>query len=234
LCSRRASPRVHPHTSNIISSTDAPGAIGLILLMVQERVIAFTHNCVGFSHTMRNRTILAPLFATLALASIGFGQTPESRAHTAPSELQSLQDSINTCGEEIELMQHFLEASTVDPAFTQYTTVKSWVINNPVLRDSLFYALLQSDSSLQSETGADPEVMATPWDDLIQVRLGTAVFKGMTLKKALDKSADKTLYKKIAESYRYSKDVELRDPSFRLETPLQPELLSTEIGRAHV
>jgi len=157
---------------------------------------------------------------------MALGQSLNPGPDSTLRDIKSLRDSIRAVDEEIELLQHFLEASTVDPTFVQYTTIKSWVINNPVLRDSLFYALLQADSSLQSEAGADAEVLATPWNDMIQVRFGTAVFKGMTLKKALDRSADPTLYKKIAESYRYSKDIELRDPSFRLETPLQPELLS--------
>ena len=139
-----------------------------------------------------------------------------------------LKDSLKAYDEELELSQHFLEASTVDPTFVQHTQIKSWVLNNPVLRDSLFYTLLQADSSLQSEAGADPELLATPSNDLIQVRFGTAVFKGMTLKKALDKSPDKTLYRKLADSYRYSRAIELRDPSFRLETPIQPQLLMEE------
>lgn len=162
----------------------------------------------------------------LLLAGRTFAQNPGSAADPPAREIEALNDSLRSTGEQLELLQHFLEASTVDPTFVQFTQVKAWTINNPVLRDSLFYTLLQADSSIQSEAGADAEVLATRWDDLIQVRFGTAVFKGTTLQKALDRSPDKSLYKKIAQSYMYSKDIELRDPSFRLETPLQPELLS--------
>jgi len=141
------------------------------------------------------------------------------------AEIKALKDSLRVYDEQIDLQQHFLEAATVDKNILEYATIKSWVINNPTLRDSLFYALLQADSSIQSEAGSDPQVLATPTNDLIEVRFGSAVFKGMTLKNALEKSQDKYLYTKVAESYRYSRDVELRDPAFKLETPLQPELL---------
>lgn len=153
-------------------------------------------------------------------------QVDGSQRYRTPSEIKSLQDSLKAYDEEIELLQHFLEASTVDPSFVQYARVKSWILNNPVLRDSLFYTLLQADSSLQSEAGADAEILSTPSNDLLQVRFGTAIFKGMTLQRALDRSTDRSLYRKIADSYRYSKDIELRDPAFRFDTPIQPELLT--------
>jgi hypothetical protein len=176
--------------------------------------------------SLSNRSrILLPVCVAVLL-STGYGQTRSVAPDSASPQVQLLRDSIKVFGEQIDLLQHFLEASTVDPAFVQYTTIRSWVINNPTLRDSLFYALLQSDSSLQTEAGSDAEVLATRSGDLIQVRFGTAIFKGVTLKKALDNSVDKSLYEKVADSYLYSKDIELRDPSFRLETPLQPELLS--------
>lgn len=174
------------------------------------------------------KRFLPILFLSVILVKPGSGQSPAPITTLGQSGVRMLRDSLKAYDEELELLQHFLEASTVDPTFVQHTQIRSWVLNNPILRDSLFYTLLQSDSSLQSEAGADPEILATPWDDLIQVRFGTAVFKGMTLKKALDKSPDKTLYRKLAASYRYSRILELRDPTFRLETPIQAQLLMEE------
>jgi hypothetical protein len=149
----------------------------------------------------------------------------EGRSDGPRREFSAIRDSIRSSDEELELLQHFLEASTVDLGVLQHSQVRAWILGNPVLRDSLFATLLLADSSIQSEAGADAEILATPQGDLVQVRFGTAVFKGMTLKRALDRSPDKSLYRKVASSARYSKDIELRDPSFRLETPLQPELL---------
>jgi hypothetical protein len=87
---------------------------------------------------------------------------------------------------------------------------------------------MEVDSSIQSEAGAEAEVLATEANDLIQVRFGTAVFKGLTLKDALAKSGDKRLYAKVVESYKYSKDIELRNPAFKLPTQFEPELVSNE------
>jgi hypothetical protein len=143
--------------------------------------------------------------------------TPEA-GRTNQDLLKALRDSIKSVNEDIRLLQHFLEASTTDPRMYQSSRIKSWAIANPELRDSLFYALVAVDSSVQSEAGAEVEVLATETNDVIEVRIGTAVFKGMTLKDALDKSSDKRLYDKIAESYKYSKLIELRNAAFRLPT----------------
>ena len=174
----------------------------------------------------RFEMLLCSALLLLLVTKESFTQNRGALSDPPAREIEALNDSLRSVGEQLELLQHFLEASTVDPTFVQFMQVKAWIVNNPALRDSLFYALLQSDSSIQSEAGSDAEVLATPWDDLIQVRFGTAVFKGITLEKALDRSSDKSLYKQVAESYRYSKDIELRDPTFHLETPLQPELLT--------
>ena len=147
---------------------------------------------------------------------------------TERGALKALKDSIRIYDEDLELLQHFLEASTVDQRNLQYANVRKWIISNPALRDSLFYALLSADSSLESEAGADAVVLATDSDDLIEVRFGTAVFKGMTLKKALNRFPESGLYRRVANSYQYSRDIELRDPQFVLTTPLRPELLTYE------
>lgn len=159
---------------------------------------------------------LASAFPSSVLRAQGLREIEK----TDPALLKSLQDSIKIVNEDIHLLQHFLEASTIDRRMYETSLLKSWVITGPELRDSLFYALVAADSSVQSEAGAEVEVLATETNDIIEVRVGTAVFKGMTLKDALDKSSDKRLYEKIAESYRYSKLVELRDTAFRLPTSL--------------
>jgi len=165
------------------------------------------------------------LFST-AVVSFNEMRAQDSRETEKPNRpiLGSLRDSIKIVEEDIRLLQHFLEASTTDPRMIQNTLTKSWILRNPELRDSLFYALVQADSSVQSEAGAEAEVLATETNDIIEVRFGTAVFKGMALKEALDKSADKRLYQKIVESGQYSKDIELRTPSFRIPTTFEPEL----------
>jgi len=150
---------------------------------------------------------------------------------TSPGEaddraVPSLKDSVEAYEKEISLLQHSLEGATIDWARLRHTGVRSWVISNPSLRDSLFYALMAVDSSIQSEAGAEALVLATSTDDLIEVRFGNAVFKGMTLQNAIEKSKNKTLYADIAASYRYSKDVELRDPEYTLETEYEPLLLT--------
>jgi hypothetical protein len=155
-----------------------------------------------------------------------------AQATSAPSRIDSrsikaVRDSIKREGEEISLLQHLLEAATVERRLLEHTDIRAWVIGNPAVRDSLFYALMQADSSVESEAGTEAEVLATPTGDLIQVRFGTAVFKGATLKDALDKSSDTDLYRKIVESFRYSKDIELRDESSKLPTPLSPELIQS-------
>ena len=142
--------------------------------------------------------------------------------------LKALRDSIRIYDEDLELLQHFLEASTVDQRNLQHANVRKWIISNPVLRDSLFYALLSADSSLESEAGADAVVLGTDSDDLVEVRFGTAIFKGMTLRKALNRFPDRGLYRRVADSYQYSRDIELRDPWFPLTTPLRPELLTND------
>jgi hypothetical protein len=122
--------------------------------------------------------------------------------------------------EDIRLRQHFLEASTTNPRLYQTSQIKSWIIENPELRDSVFYALVAADSSVQSEAGAEIEVLATEANDVIEVRVGTAVFKGMTLKDALMRSSDSRLYERLSQSHKYSKHVELRDVAFKLPTTI--------------
>jgi hypothetical protein len=141
------------------------------------------------------------------------------------SALDALRDSIGIVNEDIRLLQHFLEASTADPRMYQNSLAKSWIIRNPELRDSLFYALVLADSSVESEAGAEPEVLATLNGEIIEVRYGSAVFKGTTLRDALAKSADKRLYEKIVASGKYSKDIETRDPELILPTSYEPELI---------
>ncbi|MFI5252737.1 MAG: hypothetical protein ACHQQQ_09940 [Bacteroidota bacterium] len=140
----------------------------------------------------------------------------------------ALIDSITLINEQLAYFQTILEASTIDPTMYYHAQVKAWRITNPVLRDSLFYALMAVDSSIQSESGTDAEVLASQTNDLIEVRFGTSVFKGLTLKDAIEKSTDKFLYRKVVESGNYSKDIELRDSNFAIPTPLQPELLTTD------
>jgi len=141
--------------------------------------------------------------------------------------IPELKDSIQVLNEDLRLLQTLLEASTLDPRTYYHSQVKAWIINNQSVRDSLFYALMAVDSSVQSEAGAEAEVLATENDDIIQVRFGTTVFKGIHLKEAIDKSTDQFLYKKIIRSSSYSKDIELRDTTFRLSTPFESELLAT-------
>jgi len=161
-------------------------------------------------------------------SELGIGWLQEEKIDTVPpfgTTIEALNDSILVVNEDMRLLQTFLEASTIDPKNFYHSKVKMWVINNEAIRDSLFFALLAVDSSLASEYGADAEILATEEDDLVQARFGTAVFKGAILKEAIDKSHDRFLYQKIVQSRRYSKDIELRDTSFRLATPFQTELL---------
>jgi hypothetical protein len=179
---------------------------------------------------MNDRNLLISLALLILLTlpnSMGqvFGQEPIASNR---SMIQALKDSIKYYNDELTLLQHFLEASTVDTRILQHTNIKAWRLNNPALRDSLFYALMDVDSSLQSEAGTDAEILATESNDLIEVRFGTAVFKGLTLKDALEKSSDKLLTRKVTDSYRYSKDIELRNPSFRLPTVFETELIPPE------
>lgn len=173
---------------------------------------------------------LHAILVALVLSLISYHDfaSAQEAASSDRASIQSLKDSIKNYNEELSLLQHFLEASTVDSRILQHTNIKSWILNNPTLRDSLFYALMEVDSSIQSEAGTDAEVLATEANDLIEVRFGTAVFKGMTLKDALDKSNDKLLYRKVVDSYRYSKDIELRNPSFRLPTYFETVLIPSE------
>lgn len=142
---------------------------------------------------------------------------------------QSLRDSIEMAGEIVNLLQNILEASTVDRKLYLHSHVKSWVVSNPALRDSLFYALMATDSSMQSEAGSDAEILATEDNDLIEARFGTAVFKGTALKQAIEKSGDRYLYQKVIESSNYSRDIELRDSTFVLPTAFEAGLLPNEI-----
>ena len=171
------------------------------------------------------RLLIATLLAFLPV-SAAYAQNPD--AGTNSNTTRNLRDSLEAYDKEINLLQHSLEGATIDWARLRHTGVRSWVISNPALRDSLFYALMAIDSSIQSEAGAEAMVLATETDDIIEVRFGNAVFKGMTLQNAVDKSKNKTLYADIASSYRYSKDVELRDPAYTLETEYEPLLLDYE------
>ena len=174
------------------------------------------------------KVLLFVIFLTALsfLPAYTLAQPQESRDATPVSKgvLEALRDSIKMVDEDIRLLQHILEASTIDQRMFQHTHLRSWIIGNPELRDSVFYALVAIDSSVQSEAGAEAEVLATATDDILEIRYGTAVLKGATLKDALEKSGDKRLYQKIAESRKYSKDVELRDPTFKLPTIFEPEL----------
>ena len=143
--------------------------------------------------------------------------------------LSGLQDSIKMYDKEINALQHTLEGATIDWERLRYSAVRSWIIGNPSLRDSLFYALMAVDSSVQSEAGAEALVLATPANDIIEVRFGNAVFKGMTLQNAIQRSRNRTLYADIANSYRYSRDIELRDPEYALESEYEPQLLSNDL-----
>jgi hypothetical protein len=140
--------------------------------------------------------------------------------------LRAMRDSLKLEDEELSLLQHFLEASTVDQRLMQNAHVKSWVIGNPAVRDSLFFAFVDLDSSILSEAGTDAVVLATYADDLIEVRFGTTVFKGTVLNEALKRSGDNRLYKKIVDTYQYSRDIELRDVAFSIPTPVTPELMT--------
>lgn len=137
----------------------------------------------------------------------------------------AMRDSLDLIAGQVAYLQNILEASTIDPRMYYHSQVKSWTINNPALRDSLFYALLAVDSSVQTEAGSDAQILATESNDLIEARFGTSVFKGLTLTQALDKSGDRFLAQKILESAGYSKDVELRDTNFTIPTALDPELM---------
>lgn len=176
---------------------------------------------------MNARNYLVLGASLLALHCMVLGQTA-STSTGRQVEMKPLRDSLARVAEEVDLLQHFLEASTVDPSLLYHSKVRAWILNNPVLKDSLFNALMQVDSSLQAEAGSDAEILGTLQDDIIQVRFGTAVFKGVTLRRALAQSSDPSLYRRLGESHRYSRDVELRDPTFRFATPLQPELMTTQ------
>ena len=171
-----------------------------------------------------NIAVVTLVLSACAPAGVS-AQVASSPSRTDSRSVKALRDSIKGEGEQISLLQHLLEAATVERRLLEHTKVRAWVIGNPVVRDSLFYALMQADSSVESEAGTEAEVLATPTGDLIQVRFGSAVFKGATLKDALDRSSDRDLYLKVVESYKYSKDIELRDESSRLLTPLRPELV---------
>jgi hypothetical protein len=162
----------------------------------------------------------AVLFLSMTLAPPAFAQQ---------ETLQSLKDSLFDLDQEVQLLQHVLEASTVDPRALWNTNLRSWRMNNPALRDSLFSVFVETDSSVQSEAGAEAVVLSTTQDDVVEVRFGNAVFKGVALKRAIDQSGDRHLYSKVAQSYRYSQNVELRDPSITIPTEFRPE--SMDVGR---
>ncbi len=173
--------------------------------------------------------IMTVCLAVLLIAATpaAFSQEPAPYPPSlSPVEvLQTLKDSLYDLNQQIDLLQHFLEAGTVDNRSLWNTSLKSWRINNSVLRDSLFAVLVQVDSSVQAEAGAEAVVLATPQDDLVEVRFGNAVFKGLTLKDAISRSGDKGLYRKVAASYSYSPDIELRDPAVKMPAPYHPEFM---------
>ncbi len=174
------------------------------------------------------RPMMCSVLLMIAVFPAAFSQEPApDPSPLSPSQvLQTLKDSLYDLNQEIDLLQHFLEAGTVDNRSLWNTALRAWRINNPVLRDSLFAVLVQVDSSVQSEAGAEAVVLATPENDLVEVRFGNAVFKGMTLKDAIQKSGDKGLYRKVAASYSYSPDIELRDPAVKIPTSFYPEFMS--------
>ncbi len=179
-----------------------------------------------------SRGLAVGLLAIL-LFSGTFGRAQEAAPYEPPlpssSEvLQVLKDSLFDLHQEIQLLQHFLEASTVDARSLRNTNLRSWRLDNPVLRDSLFSVLVRADSSVQAEAGAEAILLATLEDDLVEVRFGNVVFKGVTLDDAIAGSGDRNLYRKVADSYRYSRDIELRDPDVRLPSPYHPEFM--EVG----
>lgn len=178
------------------------------------------------------RFVLACVAFLLALASpTAQSQEPAPDPASLPPAqlLQALKDSLFDLNQEIDLLQHFVEAATVDARSLWNTSLRSWRVNNPVLRDSLFSVLVQVDSSVQGEAGAEAVVLATPQDDLVEVRFGNAVFKGMTLKDAIGRSGDKALYRKIASSHGYSPDIELRDPAVKIPSPFHPMFMETTL-----
>ncbi len=169
------------------------------------------------------------------LCNVGKAQEASPYEPPPPSSvevLQVLKDSLFDLRQEIQLLQHFLEASTVDARDLRNTNLRSWRLDNPVLRDSLFSVLVRVDSSVVGEAGAEAIVLATLEDDLVEVRFGNVVFKGVTLDEAIGRSGDRNLYHKVADSYRYSQDIELRDPEVRLPTPYHPEFM--EFGQIPV
>ena len=178
------------------------------------------------------RGMLFPAIALFAsfLAGRTFGQqaAPDMPQPPAGIVLETLRDSLLETSQRVLLLQHFLEGTTVDPRILRNTDIKSWRISSPAIRDSLFFALMQADSSVQAEAGSEAIVLATSTGDLIEVRFGNSVFKGIPLKEAINRSSDKQLYRKIATSYQFSRDIELRDPSLRLSTPIQAVLMSND------
>ena len=168
---------------------------------------------------------LVTLVLTACAPGGAYAQPTSAPPRIEGRSIKALRDSIKREGEEISLLQHLLEAATVERRLLEHSSVRAWIVGDPTVRDSLFYALMQADSSVESEAGTEAEVLATPTGDLIQGRFGSAVFKGAALRDALDRSSDTDLYRKVVESFRYSKDIELRDESSKLPTPLSAELI---------
>jgi hypothetical protein len=50
----------------------------------------------------------------------------------------------------------------------------------------------------------------------------------MVLKEALKRSGDKDLYKRVLDSYEYSRDIELRDLAAKISTPIEPEMMTND------
>jgi hypothetical protein len=168
------------------------------------------------------------LVALCAASRLSAQETVVPQLPPDTATTNALRDSIRTENEQLSLFQHLLEASTVDQRYLRHAHVKSWTVGNPAVRDSLFYALAEVDSSILSEAGTEAIVLATYSNDLIEIRFGTTVFKGLVLKEALKHSADKNLYKKIIDSYEYSRDIELRDLAAKISTPIEPEMMTTD------
>jgi hypothetical protein len=170
---------------------------------------------------LKSLIIACAVFSLLSLA-------PSQGTSQGNPSAFTIEDSIRAYDREINSLQHALEGATIDWERLRHSGIRSWIVGDPSLRDSLFYALLAADSSLQSEAGAEALVLATPTDDLIEVRFGNAVFKGMTLQNAIKRSGNRTLYHDVVNSYRYSRDIEVRDPAYALETEYEPQLLNND------
>ena len=98
------------------------------------------------------RGFISIALVTLVLTACAPGGA-SAQATSAPSRtdsrsIKALRDSIKREGEEISLLQHLLEAATVERRLLEHSSVRAWIVGDPTVRDSLFYALMQADSSV--------------------------------------------------------------------------------------